>query len=118
VHLLNAALHHVGTTDATDSFHTQVEGLYAVPDRNRGTLSDCLQAPGDVMHFGQPPLARPVPAPLRRAGEALREIEDLREPFVRGDSVPPNGAEAGWSAAYDACITGLCKQLGIARQAA
>ena len=31
-HLLNAALHQCGATDETDSFHSQVEGLYAVPD--------------------------------------------------------------------------------------
>jgi hypothetical protein len=118
VHLLNAALHHAGATDATDSFHTQVEGLYAAPDRDRGTLRDCLHDPGDVMHFGQPPLARPVPEPILRAGEALREIEDLREPFVRGDGVPSAGAEADWLAAYGACTAGLCRELGIAREPA
>ena len=32
VNLLNAALHRAGITDETDSFHTQVEGLYARPD--------------------------------------------------------------------------------------
>lgn len=117
VHLINAALHHTGTTDATDSFHTQVEGLYAVPERDRGTLRDCVHAPGDVMHFGQPPLAKPAPEPILRAGEALRTIEDLREPFVRGAATPPVGAELRWRHAYAACTAELCSLLGIPREA-
>jgi len=118
VHLLNAALHRAGASDETDSFHTQVEGLYAVPDRSDGTLRDSLHAPGDVMHFGQPALSRPVPEAIVRAGEALREIEDLREPFVRGSGEPPAGAETRWRAAYAACTAALCRELGIEREPA
>lgn len=118
VHLLNAALHLSGATDETDSFHTQVEGLYAVPERDRGTLRDCVHAPGDVMHVGQPPLSRPVPEVIVRAGEALRVIEDLRDPYVRGSSMPPAGAEARWRAAYAASTSELCGLLGVARRGA
>jgi len=116
VHLINAALHHTGTTDESDSFHTQVEGLYAVPERGCGTLRDCVQTPGDVMHVGQPPLAKPIPVPIMLAGEALRMIEDLREPYVRGAATPPVGAEQRWREAYAACTTGLCGLLGIVRR--
>jgi hypothetical protein len=106
VNLLNAALHHVGATHPTDSFHTQVEGLYAVPDRARGTLEDAVHAPGDVMHFGQPPVAN-VPAAIERAGAALKVIEDLREPHVRGSDPVPAGAEQAWQRAYKECVDTL-----------
>src|SRR5688500_7640624 len=66
-HLLNAALHHTDLTLPTDSFHSQVEGLYCVPDRANGTLADAIHPPGDVMHFGQPPLGRTAPAAIERA---------------------------------------------------
>ena len=32
-HLMNAALHRLGLTKEVDSFHSQVEGLWAIPDR-------------------------------------------------------------------------------------
>lgn len=104
VHLLNAALHHTGTTRETDSFHTQVEGLYAVPDRSRGTLADAVHAPGDVMHFGQPPIVTPIPPAIERAGALLKVIEDLRESHVRGNEPVPLGAEQVWQRAYRECI--------------
>ena len=107
VHLLNAALHRSGATDEVDSFHTQVEGLYAVPDRARNTFTDALHPPGDVMHVGQPPIARPVPAALERACASLKLIEDLREPHVRGSDPIPVGAEEAWTRAYRDCVQGL-----------
>src|SRR5678815_478180 len=60
VHLLNAALHDCSATIDTDSFHSQVEGLYAVPDRASGRLRDVMHVPGDVMHVGQPTIATPL----------------------------------------------------------
>lgn len=84
-HLLNAALHHCGLTQEIDSFHTQVEGLYVVPDRNSGTLIDSQHLPGDVMHVDQPPIARPLPPAIEHACAALKTIEDLRKPYVRGN---------------------------------
>ena len=112
-HLLNAALHHARATDETDSFHSQVEGLYCTPDRITGALQDAMHAPGDVMHFGQPPLDRPVPAAIGRAGAALKIIEDLREPYVRGDAPVPAGATAHWERAYDECVSHLASVLGL-----
>jgi hypothetical protein len=111
--LLNAALHHCGATQETDSFHTQVDGLYAVPDRVHGGLSDAVHPPGDVMHFGQPPIAAPLPAGIRRAAEALRVLEDLREPHVRGDEPPAPGAEQRWAESYLACTRELRAVLGL-----
>lgn len=115
VHLLNAALHHVGATREIDSFHTQVEGLYAVPDRARGTRADAMHAPGDVMHVGQPPIAGPLPSAIERACASLRLIEDLREPHVRGSEPVAAGAEQTWRRAYQTCVAGLRKALGEPR---
>jgi hypothetical protein len=107
VNLLNAALHRSGLTDETDSFHTQVEGLYARPDRVRGTVSDAIHAPGDVMHAGQPALGTPLPDAIARASSALALIEDLREPFVRGSGAPTAVQTAEWERAYRTCIREL-----------
>ena len=103
VNLLNAALHRSGLTNETDSFHTQVEGLYARPDRSTGTLADAIHAPGDVMHAGQPALATPLPHAIAKASAALALIEDLREPFVRGNREPNAALLADWERAYRTC---------------
>jgi hypothetical protein len=112
VHLLNAALHHVGATDEVDSFHTQVEGLYAVPDREQGTTADVMHVPGDVMHVGQPPIERPLPTTIEQAAKSLKVIEDLREPYVRGSEAIPEGAEEEWVRAYQECVRQLLGALG------
>ncbi|HZQ61174.1 MAG TPA: hypothetical protein VFC24_07490 [Casimicrobiaceae bacterium] len=114
VHLLNAALHRIGATEATDSFHTQVEGLYVRPDRISGQLIDAVHPPGDVMHFGQPPIAAPLPDEVRQAGAALRVIEDMREPYVRGDATPSREAIAAAEAAYRDCVRLLGSVLATA----
>ena len=113
VNLLNAALHQAKITDETDSFHTQVEGLYARPDRASGRLMDAVHAPGDVMHAGQPALDTPPPEAIARASSALTLIEDLREPYVRGGETPTASAAAQWQRAYRTCVTELCAALGV-----
>jgi hypothetical protein len=114
VNLLNAALHKSGLTGETDSFHTQVEGLYARPNRTTGTLTDAMHAPGDVMHAGQPALGTPLPEAIARASTALAFIEDLREPFVRGADAPSAGATAEWEHAYRTCVQELRGMLDMA----
>jgi hypothetical protein len=112
-HLLNAALHHCGVTEETDSFHTQVEGLYVVPDRDKGTLIDSQHLPGDVMHVGQPPIRHAPPAAIERACAALKVIEDLREPYVRGNETVKSDAAGQWELAYLDCVAQLFKALGM-----
>lgn len=114
VHLLNAALHASGTTTETDSFHTQVEALYAVPDRATGALHDVMHPPGDVMHVGQPQLAAAMPAAIERAAVALRSIEDLRERFVRGSERAQPSVQHKLVAAYATCVRELHAVLGTA----
>jgi hypothetical protein len=113
VNLLNAALHHVGLTHESDLFHTQVEGVYARPDRSVGTLTDVTAAPGDVMHAGQPALSTPLPAGLQKASLALASIEGLRETFVRGSEVPTRRMTEDWQKAYRSCRSELCQMLNI-----
>ena len=117
VHLLNAALHASGTTLETDSFHTQVEGLYAVPERATGALRDAMHPPGDVMHVGQPRLPTPLPEAIERAAIALRSIEDLRQRFVRGSERADRGAQEAWRSAYRTCVRELAPAPGILAQA-
>ncbi|MEP7206756.1 MAG: hypothetical protein ABI920_07445 [Casimicrobiaceae bacterium] len=105
--LLNAALHRCGASAEADSFHTQTDGLYAVPDRRNGGFVDAIDPPGDVMHVGQPALAMPLPAAVERACAALRVIEDLREPYVRGSESVPTAAARDWHEAYRRCVAEL-----------
>jgi len=107
VHLLNAALHASGATEETDTFHSQVEGLYARPDRATNALVDVMHPPGDVMHYGQPPIAAGVPVEVQRAGAALRVIEDMREPYVRGEATPSRDVVAAAEEAYRVCVRSL-----------
>ena len=110
--LLNAALHRCGASAERDGFHTQIDGLYAVPDRRGGgTLADAVESPGDVMHVGQPPLATPLPPTIERACAALRVLEDLREPHVRGSEPVPPGAVRRWHDAYRQCVGQLQEAL-------
>ena len=112
-HLLNAALHHARVTQEIDSFHSQVEGLYCVPNRNTGELLDAMHAPGDVMHFGQPRLSGDIPPAIERAGAALKVIQDLRGPYVRGNDPIPCGAPQRWQSAYRECVAQLFSVLGV-----
>ncbi len=116
VHLLNAALHRSGVTSETDSFHTQVEGVYAVPDRIGGGMHDRMHAPGDVMHVGQPKLQGALPAALERAFGALRTIEGLREGFVRGARRAEPGEARQWEEAYESCVRELAPLLDERRE--
>jgi hypothetical protein len=114
-HLMNAALHQAGLTTPVDSFHSQVEGLYGVPDRKTGRIADAMHPPGegDVMHLGRPPIPAPLPEAIKRAGAALKVLEDLRVPFVRGDEPVPDGAVARWRAAYADCVSELSSILKL-----
>lgn len=103
--LLNAALHCCGSSVETDSFHSQVSGVYVRPDRVSGGLTDAMHAPGDVMHFGQPLLAHAPPAAVLEACAALQVLEGLRDPYVRGCEPVPADADAGWREAYVRCVS-------------
>ena len=113
-HLLNAALHLIGASAETDSFHTQTSGLYAVPDRARGTLSDSMHAPGDVMHVGQPRINKALPPNLAAACDALRTLEDLRASHVRGSDAVDAAMAETWKHTYRRCVDELAKTVDMA----
>lgn len=115
-HLLNAALHHSGASAETDSFHTQVEGVYAAPDRASGALCIVRHSPGDVMHVGQPPLGCSLPCGIEEACAALRIIEDLRESCVRGSEPFADDAAQHWELAYAKCVAALFEALATPRR--
>lgn len=112
-HLLNAALHHVGATQETDSFHTQVEGLYCVPDRMNGTVRDTVHAPGDIMHIGQPLIEGQLPFAVNNACAMLQIIENLREPYVRGSRPADPTETEQWKDAYQSCVVQLASVLDV-----
>jgi len=116
VHLLNAALHRGGVTSETDSFHTQVEGVYVVLDPVGGGMHDRMHAPGDIMHVEQPKLHGPLPAAVERASNALRTIEDLREAFVRGPRRAEPDEARQWEQAYESCVRELVSLLDERRE--
>ena len=111
-HLLNAALHHCKATEEVDSFHTQVNGLYIIPDRLNNTLHDAMHAPGDVMHVNQPLVTGPLLPAIEKACSSLQNIEMLRDPYVRGMELVPENAEKGWESSYQQCVFQLSTVLG------
>ena len=113
VNLLNAALHQAGVTEETDSFPTQVPGLYARPDRATGTLTDVVHGPGDVMHADDPILATSVPEAIAKASAALALIEGVREQYARGNEVFRPEAIPDWDRAYRICMSELSRVLGL-----
>ena len=69
--------------------------------------------PGDLMHVDQPPVDRPKPPAVERACAALKIIEDLRAPHVRGNQPVADGAAGQWERAYAECVAQLSAALGI-----
>ena len=84
--VLNAALHAAGITS------------------DRGTWTQEEGPLGDVLHVDVPAIEAALPPALERACEALRVIDDARDPCVRGPrEITPELAEA-CAAAYRDCV--------------
>lgn len=64
------------------------------------------------MHVDQPAIARPWPPAIEHACAALRIIEDLRKPYVRGNERVMREAITQWELAYSECIVQLSNALG------
>ena len=64
------------------------------------------------MHVNQPPVGRPRPPAVERACAALKILEDLREPYVRGNQPVADGAAGQWELAYAECVAQLSAALG------
>jgi hypothetical protein len=102
---LNAVLHRLGLTQPGSRYPHQIPGLYVDPEPiGEWRWRKVFAAPGDVIHIGLPPLATAIPDRVLEAAAALREIEDMREDYVRGTQpIVPQLAER-CAAAYHACM--------------
>ncbi|MFG1357953.1 hypothetical protein [Xanthobacter pseudotagetidis] len=97
---LNAAMHALGVTEPGRLYPHQIPGIYVEPEPVDGRWRLVMAAPGDVIHLGLPPVARPVPAVLEEASGYLTAIEDLREVYVRGGEAIMPDVVALCQAAY------------------
>jgi hypothetical protein len=80
---LNACMHHLKLTEPKPYYPHQIPGLYVSrgPD---GRWTSFFADPGDVIHFGLPPVKGKVPQVVLDLSVQLGVLDDLREPFVRG----------------------------------
>jgi len=101
---VNAALHHLGLSDGGDFYAHQIPGLYVEPPPKDGHWQKVIRGPGDLIHVGFPPLKGVVPDFMERAFAALVILEDMREPYARGNEpITPDLADA-CDAAFDECV--------------
>ena len=85
VHAMNAALHAIGATHDGPWFAHNVP-IYHVAGRKPGTWQAELKPLGDIEHVDSPEMEAVIPKALKKAGQALRKMEHLREPILRGDA--------------------------------
>ena len=83
-HAINAALHRVGATDDGDYFCTQSVDVYLEPAGEGWKHS--LRYGCDIIHVGMPKVDAPMPASLQQACDAMRVLEELRDPCIRGEA--------------------------------
>lgn len=101
---VNAALHHLGLSDGGDFYAHQIPGLYVEPPPTDGKWKKVIRGPGDLIHVGFPPLEGEVPEIMERAFVALNVLEDMREPYARGNRpIAPDLADA-CDTAFDECL--------------
>ncbi|HJO69179.1 MAG TPA: hypothetical protein QF804_05800 [Rhodospirillales bacterium] len=101
--VLNAALHAAGITSDRACYPVR-PNRYMVPGANPGTWTQEEGPLGDVLHVDVPAIEAALPPALERACEALRVIDDARDPCVRGPrEITPELAEA-CAAAYRDCV--------------
>lgn len=103
-HAVNAALHRLGATREDGNYSYHVIGLYVVPPRENGRWRKRACPPGDIVHVDAPPIPGRMPPKMGEACAALRVLEDLREPYVRGAApATPELVESTWEA-FRTCI--------------
>lgn len=116
-HALNAALHHAGLTRSGDYYSYHVIGLYVVPPRGENGWLKQVLPPGDVVHVDAPPIADDLPESIRDASRALKILENMREPYIRGgEAITPQVIET-CRGAYAACINGLANTVPVLKLA-
>ena len=104
VHAMNAALHAVGATK-DDPWSAHNVPIYHVASRKPGGWEPALKPLGDIEHVDSPEMEAIIPASLKKAGVALRKMEHLREPILRGDAKVSNAMLDRMDALYQECLT-------------
>ena len=115
---VNAVMHHLGITAEGDYYAHQIPGLYVVPPPQAGVWERVILPPGDVIHVGFPPIRGAVPARLQQTFAALTVLEDMREPYVRGDGAITPALVESCRRAFDDCLAGARALLAEAQKPA
>ena len=87
VHAINAALHAIGATRDGPWFAHNVPVYHVAGPRKRGWRA-AIRPLGDIEHVDSDEMEALIPRSLNRARRALRKMEYLREPILRGDAKP------------------------------
>jgi hypothetical protein len=103
-HALNAAMHELGVTHPGDLYPHQIPGIYVERVRVDGQWRKVAGIPGDVIHIGLPTVVNEIPPVIHQAANFLRVIEDMREPFVRGDDPITESIIVSCGEAYVRCM--------------
>ena len=101
--MLNATLHAAGVTSDERVFST-IPGVHVVPQPD-GSYARELRGLGDVSHVGWPSIKRDVPAHIRRLEGLLHEIEEHRDPCIRGDRHPTQAIVDECESAFEAALS-------------
>ena len=109
-HAINAALHQVGATSDGDYFCTQSSDVYLEPGDAPGTWKPVLRFGCDILHVGMPKVDVPIPRTLERACNAMKVLEKIRDPYIRGDRAIAPKLVATIDSAYRRCM-GLTEQI-------
>ena len=99
MNLFNAALHHLGATVAEDCFAHNLP-VYIRPGAAPGAYEAVIRPFGDLEHVEGEEVESLIPPRLAIAAAALRELEAVREPGIRGDMEITPALTDGVEAAY------------------
>lgn len=115
VHAVNAALHALGATVEEECYAHNVP-VYVERD-SRGRWEPVVRPFGDLEHVDNPELEAMLPPALKKAGLAVRRIERVREPILRGTLKPSKVVLDTVRQAYDEAIA-ECRRLVAAKRGA
>ncbi len=101
--ILNATLHAAGVTRDERVFST-IPGVHVVPQPD-GSYARELRGLGDVSHVGWPPIEGAVPAHIRRLEGLLHQIEEYREPCIRGERPPTQAVVNACDSAFESALS-------------
>ena len=111
-HMVNAALHESGASRDGHYYSYHVFGLYVLPERDANGWKRAPMPPGDIVHTGRPDLGVELRSELLDAYSALRALEDMREPFVRGPAPITPFVAAACEHAFKHCVQTSNRLLG------